>query len=190
MSIEKHIAELTEAVKENTEALLSLNSNGGSSKAASPAKKTTTKKVEKEEEMEERFFYKKSNGETFRTTDAKEIARLVKARGVQEVDEDEFDAILEKHQAAIAEKQREAEEAEEEAEDDDLLDDDDEEDDEEDEVTLDDAKEVLRDLKDKKGADAVRGVFKKLGVENFKEVDKDDAGKAIKLAKAALKAKA
>lgn len=205
-SIEELLKANIEALNKNTAAVEKLaeaglgNVDGGSKTSKSTSsKRTNSKKVEEEEEepadesTEIRYFYRKSNGQLWETTDAKEIAKLEKARGVAELDEDEYNEMLEKREEELTGKKKSVskakskaksdDELEDEDEDDDLLDDDE---DEEDEVTLDDAKKALTKVKNELGAAEVKKIFKKLGVAKFPEIKEDDAGKAVKLAEAAL----
>lgn len=205
-SIEELLKANIEALNKNTAAVEKLaesglaNVDGGSKTSKSTtSKKRTAKKVEEDEPEEDsteiRYFYRKSNGQLWETTDAKEIAKLEKARGVAELDEDEYNEMLEKREEELTGKKKSVSKAkskaksddeledEDEDEDDDLLDDDE---DEEDEATLDDAKKALTKVKNELGAAEVKKIFKKLGVAKFPEIKEDDAGKAVKLAEAAL----
>ena len=203
-SIEELLKANIEALNKNTAAVEKLveaglgNVDAGAKTSKAPAKKSAAKKVEEEPEEEEGllYFYRKSNGQLWETEDPKEIAKLRKTKGVQELDEEEYNELLEKREEELTGKKKQAakksakakEEEPEDDEDDDLddLDDDEDEDDEEEEFDLKDAQKILKQVKEEVGAAAVKKIFKKLGVAKFPEIKEEDATKAVKLAQAEL----
>lgn len=205
-SIEELLKANIEALNKNTAAVEKLaeaglgNVDAGAKTSKAPAKKSAAKKVEEEPEEDEGmlYFYRKSNGQLWETEDAKEIAKLRKTKGVQELDEEEYNELLEKREEELTGKKKQAakkvskskakEEEPEDDEDDDLddLDEDEDEDDEEEEFDLKDAQKILKQVKEEVGAAAVKKIFKKLGVAKFPEIKEEDATKAVKLAQAEL----
>lgn len=195
MSIETEMKALAESNKTLAAAVEALTA-ALTAKASNSSTKTSKVETEEEASQETCYFHRKSNGELLETDDEKEIAKLRKARGVDEVDEDEFVELQEAAAEAEAEKKRKLEAAKKEkaakskaktkVEEDEDLDDLGGAEEEEAEYTLADAKKILVQLKTDVGPEAVKKIFKKLKVANFGEVTEDQATEAYELAEAAL----